>query len=66
MQLADLDLNKLYSFADYYKWQFNERVELIKGEVFRMSPATTLRQASQVIYSRYLMYFLGESPAKHL
>ena len=39
MQFADLDLNKLYTYADYYKWQFEERVELIKGKIFRMSPA---------------------------
>jgi hypothetical protein len=25
MQLADLDLNKLYTYADYYTWRFEER-----------------------------------------
>ena len=35
MEFADLDLNKLYTYADYYKWQFEERVELIKGKVFK-------------------------------
>ncbi len=39
MELAQLDLNKLYSYADYYAWKFEERVELIKGKIFRMSPA---------------------------
>ena len=39
MQLADLDLNKLYTYADYYKWRFEDRVELIKGKIFKMSPA---------------------------
>ena len=39
MELADLDLNKVYSYADYYKWKFEERVELIKGVIFKMSPA---------------------------
>ncbi len=39
MELADLDLNKIYSYADYYKWQFEERVELLKGKIFKMSPA---------------------------
>ncbi len=39
MELADLDLNKVYSYADYYKWKFEERVELIKGKIFKMSPA---------------------------
>jgi Uma2 family endonuclease len=39
MTLADLDLNKIYSYADYFKWRFEERVELIKGKIFLMSPA---------------------------
>ena len=39
MQLSDLDLNKTYSYADYLKWTFNERIELIKGKIFKMTPA---------------------------
>ncbi len=39
MQLADLDVNKVYTYADYFKWKFEERVELIKGKIFKMSPA---------------------------
>ena len=31
MTLADLDVNKVYTYADYLKWQFEERVELILG-----------------------------------
>jgi Uma2 family endonuclease len=40
-KLSDLDLNKTYSYADYLLWQFQERVELIKGKIFEMSPATS-------------------------
>ena len=36
-----LDLTKRYTYADYLTWQFDEMVELIKGKVFRMSPATS-------------------------
>jgi len=39
MTIHDLDLNKVYTYADYFKWQFEERVELIKGRIFKMSPA---------------------------
>ncbi len=39
MTLADLDINGVYSYADYYSWKFEERVELIKGKIFPMSPA---------------------------
>jgi Uma2 family endonuclease len=37
--IADLDLNGVYSYADYLLWQFEERVELIRGKIFKMSPA---------------------------
>jgi Putative restriction endonuclease len=28
-----------YTYADYLKWNFEERLELIKGRIFKMSPA---------------------------
>ena len=37
--IKQLDLNGSYSYADYLLWQFTERVELIKGKIFKMSPA---------------------------
>lgn len=43
MRFADLDLNKLYTYADYFQWRFEERVELIKGRIFKMSPAPNVR-----------------------
>lgn len=39
MLLTDLDMNKTYSYADYFKWKFEERVELIRGRIFKISPA---------------------------
>jgi Uma2 family endonuclease len=39
MQFSDLDLTKTYTYADYLKWTFEERLELIKGYVFKLSPA---------------------------
>src|SRR4051812_22326700 len=39
MTLAQIDLNKVYTYADYLKWSFEDRVELIKGKLFKMSPA---------------------------
>jgi len=35
-QLSDLDLEKVYNYADYYSWRFPERVELIEGKIFPM------------------------------
>jgi Uma2 family endonuclease len=37
--INQLNLKGTYSYADYLLWQFSERVEIIKGKVFKMSPA---------------------------
>lgn len=37
--ITELDLNGTYTYADYLLWQFKDRVELIKGKIFKMSPA---------------------------
>jgi Uma2 family endonuclease len=44
MTLADLDLNKTYTYADYFKWKFEERVELISGKIFQMSAPNRMHQ----------------------
>lgn len=31
-----------FTYADYLKWNFKERIELIKGKIFKMSPASTI------------------------
>lgn len=41
-RIEDLDANKHYTYADYLTWQFDEWVELIKGKVFKMSPAPNI------------------------
>ena len=37
--INQLDVTKTYTYADYLLWEFSERVELIKGKIFKMSPA---------------------------
>ncbi len=37
--LDQLDLNKTYTYSDYLSWKFKERVELLRGKIFKMSPA---------------------------
>lgn len=39
VEYGQLDTRRLYTYWDYLKWRFKERVELIKGYVFKMSPA---------------------------
>jgi len=37
--INQLDMKATYSYADYLTWRFDEYVELIKGKIFKMSPA---------------------------
>jgi Uma2 family endonuclease len=37
--LSQLDPKGYYTYADYLTWRFKERVELLLGKIFRMSPA---------------------------
>ena len=37
--INDLDLDGTYTYADYLTWRFEQGVELIKGKIFKMSPA---------------------------
>lgn len=36
---SDLDLTKTYTYSDYLKFRFQDRVEIIKGYILKMSPA---------------------------
>jgi Uma2 family endonuclease len=36
---GQLDQSKSYTYTDYMKWQFDERVELIKGKILKMAAA---------------------------
>ena len=60
MQLSDLDLSKTYTYADYLQWKFDERIELIKGRIFKMSPAPSSDHQEIVgnIYFAFKFYLL--------
>jgi Uma2 family endonuclease len=62
MTLTDLDINKTYTYADYFKWKFEERVELIKGRIFSMSPAPNRmhQQLSVTICNELYNYLKGK------
>jgi Uma2 family endonuclease len=65
MTLADLDVNRVYSYADYLKWNFEERVELIKGRLFKMSPAPNpAHQVTSMDISGQLWSFLKGKKCK--
>lgn len=51
----DLDLNGSYTYADYLKWKFEERLELFRGKIFKMSPAPSRNH--QTILSKLFLSF---------
>jgi Uma2 family endonuclease len=64
MQLAELDFSKEdYTYADYLKWTFEERLELLKGKLFRMSPAPNRvhQKLSGEIFRELSNYLIGKS-----
>jgi Uma2 family endonuclease len=57
MQLSDLDFNNIYTYADYYSWTFDERVELINGKLFNLySPGTEHQRLSGRISVSFYNY----------
>jgi Uma2 family endonuclease len=58
---ASLDLNRLYTYWDYLKWTFMDRVELIRGKVVKMSPAPSRNHQLVVrVVNRFFdQYFLN-------
>jgi len=39
LSFEDIDASLTYSYAHYLTWLFDDRVELIRGQIFKMSPA---------------------------
>ncbi len=61
--INDLDFTKTYTYKDYLLWKFKERVELIKGKIFKMSPAPSIihQEISRNINRILDHYFFGKS-----
>lgn len=65
VSLDQLDLSRRYSYADYFKWKFQERVELIKGFIYKMSPATSSSHQSITAFLAGTFFnFFRKSPCK--
>lgn len=57
----DFSYSGIYTYADYLKWTIDERVELIKGKIFRMTPAPNRfhQQVSIALSSRLWTFLQG-------
>lgn len=61
--IDQLDMNLSYSYADYLTWKFQERVELLKGKIFKMSPApNVLHQSVSTQLQGRLFQLLRDKP----
>ncbi len=58
LSFEDIDTSLTYNYANYLNWLFDDRVELIKGQIFKMSPAPSPyhQQISVRISSELYMY----------
>ncbi|MCY7291292.1 MAG: Uma2 family endonuclease [Ferruginibacter sp.] len=61
--MNQLDLNGSYTYADYLKWRFQERVELFKGKILKMSPAPSREhQKMSLKLTNKLFNYFEKSP----
>lgn len=59
LSLNDIDVSLTYSYAHYLNWLFDDRVELIRGKIFKMSPGPArLHQKISIKISAILFGFL--------
>lgn len=61
----DIDASLTYTYANYLNWLFPERVELVNGKVFKMSPAPS-RVHQGIVGNIFLKLgnFLNDKPCK--
>ncbi len=54
--------NKRYTFEDFLNWEEDERIEIIDGDVFMMSPPATIHQkVSGELFRQIANYLEGKS-----
>ena len=61
--IDQLDLvNGLYTYADYLRWEIKDRLEILKGKIFKMSPAPAIshQKVSGNLYGEMYHYFKGK------
>lgn len=61
--INQLDLSNSYTYADYVTWKFQDRVELILGKIFKMSPApgSQHQHVVSVIHGTFFNFLKGKS-----
>lgn len=57
-KVEELDMSASYSYADYLRWKFEERVEIIRGKVYQLTAPRRRHQGLLVEISRQLSNYL--------
>lgn len=61
--INQLDFDKTYSYADYLTWRFQERLEIFKGRLFKMSPApSTSHQKVSMKLTKFILQKFSNHP----
>lgn len=61
--INELDFDKTYSYADYLTWRFQERLEIFKGRLFKMSPApSTSHQKVSMKLTKFILQKFSNHP----
>lgn len=60
LEFKEIDLSGSYSYANYLRWRFEERLELIRGKIFEMSaPATFHQEVLRELFGALYMHLKG-------
>jgi Uma2 family endonuclease len=62
--VEELDASQSYTYADYLEWKFTERIELIRGRVFKTKSVDALVQRAYVRIVTQLYTGLSNTDAK--
>jgi Uma2 family endonuclease len=60
-QVSEPDPSYIYTYADYLKWDFEERLELFRGKIFPLSAPNTKHQEA----SRNILLIIGNFLQHH-
>jgi len=55
--------NKSYTYSDYLKFEFDHMVELIRGKIFKMTPAPSSfhQEISTALIGRFFQFLKNKS-----
>jgi Uma2 family endonuclease len=60
IKVEEPDPSLTYTYADYLRWNFEERLELLRGKIFQMSgPGTLHQQVSMKLVNRLYNHLQG-------